>query len=106
VSDPAIGVDISAGERQQRRDGEGFLAVEIQVSCAISRYVLIHSQPTLKPALAVTRVGICLPKRLDLNQEFLETRSDLGTDLLGGSLQWTPSNGSFRPRRKFFCCWQ
>ena len=35
VSDPAIGVDISAGERQQRRDGEGFLAVEIQVRCAI-----------------------------------------------------------------------
>ena len=29
VGDPAIGIDVSAGERQQRRDGERFLAVEI-----------------------------------------------------------------------------
>jgi hypothetical protein len=35
VSDPAIGIDVSAGERQQRRDNEGFLAMQILVSCVI-----------------------------------------------------------------------
>ena len=32
VRNPAIGVDVSAGERQQHRDNERFLAMQILVS--------------------------------------------------------------------------
>jgi hypothetical protein len=52
VSDPAIGVEVSAGERQQRCDGQAFLTRNSQVGGVI-RYVLTHWRLTFRRFRAV-----------------------------------------------------